>query len=544
MQVLTVTISNRGRSSTSALQLQLLLFVSVTFLLFWYSNRQQSPEVAAAATNSNGETRKASALSIATPAPVAKSATAAEALKIGGLWYGCLEKGALENGDQQICGCSVPSSRPATDISSADGSRRLVSVPPNHTYKTLSRSSLVKDLVLSLNSSPDKKNEFELRLWKCNAETNTLGPMSSEGMSFVGFAESEQSPGSSIKTSLTITPSEFDNNITAQSHAVSFYDKSFAATHHFLGVGNNVSTYKFTIILAHLGGQSTQDPPCAQGLYKRDHCLGETLWMDSVTRWMQISDVQIHSNTSDDSDHNELLHPGNETEFFKNQPEAIELKALPICTDLESLTPGVWVNKSYWQPNHCRRPTTPPSKQRILLAGDSTFEYLSNTQSLVSHSKYIPIFLPFDIPSYLRTMKHPEYDALFFTMGLHSACYRASLEDDMDMLRPILKQLAATWGSKLIVRSTTNVAYIPGLDYNDKKCIYYTSDRLVQWNAWLREECQKLGIVYWDFHSMTSAIGPASTFGWASSDGIHYCKESGTSTVCQEEGKMIEMFTY
>lgn len=422
-----------------------------------------------------------------------------------GPWFQYLVK---DEECQTSCGCNEPLSLPP--ISSFDSTHgSIILIPPGNTYATLNRANMVTNLVLSLEGDPDRVNEFQLRLWKCSASSKELEPMSTNGMSFVGFAESDSLPYS-IKTSLTITPSK-------DGHTVSFYDEKH--TDHF---------FNLKILLTHLGDQAKQDPPCKQGLSSRPHCLGETLWMDSVTQWMEVSDVPLFPTDA-------LGSGGGERSAHQKQS-----KALPICNSLAEWTPGVWVNNSYWQPSTCRRPAIESNRSKVLLVGDSTLQYLS--QTMPNHTKHIRVLLPKDIPVGLRTTKDPNYSSVFLGIGLHSACYSSSLEDDMNNLRPILKQLGLTWGANLVVRSTTQVAYLPGFDYNDKKCIYYTSDRLVKWNAWLKDECQKLGIVFWDFYAMTAAIGPANTTGWAATDGTHYCKPSKTTVVCEEEGRMIASF--
>jgi hypothetical protein len=148
-----------------------------------------------------------------------------------------------------------------------------------------------------------------------------------------------------------------------------------------------------------------------------------------------------------------------------------------------------------------------------------------------------PVDLQKELKSTIKFRKN--HTVLVLGIGTHSACYHP-LQHDMDQMTRILPQMRAIWKEDLLIRSAPATGVIRGLDYNDKKCLYYTSTRLQTWNNHLKLLAQKHDIAFWDVYNVTASVGP-SPGDWVATDGTHYCFPSLESNVCKEMVSMLQM---
>ena len=326
--------------------------------------------------------------------------------------------------------------------------------------------------------------------------------VSTEGLTFAGFARN-----SDVRTTLYL-------NASGTKHTVR------------LPKGTPRGIFNLTIVLMHIGGQGPQDPPCKQDLKLRTHCPNETLWLDNFTSWFEVSSI-VHVPIQ--------------------QPDCFLFNTTSPHT-YTALTPGYWnMSSMRWTPTTSGFATSiPPPRadvkmtKKALLVGDSTFRHLQYASS--AFSTYIYAVTPADLEELLlKGIPYRNNTVLFLGIGLHSACYR-HLQPDMEDMASVLLQMKEIWKENLVIRSTPEIGIIAGLDYNDKKCVYYTQPRLKLWNNHLRTLAREYNITFWDIVDITASAG-SSPGKWAETDGTHYCFPNPKSKLCQQLVSMLQIFT-
>lgn len=389
-----------------------------------------------------------------------------------------------------LCGCDQDQLH-ITDAPPID--YQHLSVPPGLTYTTIDRNQLVDNIALSMTWADH--SDGVLSAWHCS--NGTLTQVSTEGLTFAGFANNSE-----IRTTLSIASD-------GTHHSVKFPDCT------------PPGIYDLVIVLVHMGGQGMQDPPCFQDLKVRTHCLNETLWLDQFSRWFEVGTIK-----------------------YSTPCRPTRLKASSNKSRLTDLTPGYWnMSTLQWTPTaQFSTPIDPPRAsdkilKKALLVGDSTFRNLELAAS--NFSMYVKALTPADLQRLLQNgiRQKQNNTVLFLGIGLHPTCYH-NLKVDIDHMKRILPQIKAIWKDDFVIRSTPVTSIIRGLDYNDKKCLYYTRPRLQMWNDHIKVLADKNNITYWDVVDITASVGP-SPGKWAETDGTHFCFPNTGSDVCQQMVSML-----
>ena len=417
--------------------------------------------------------------------------------------FQCLNKGD----DGPLCGCNK-------DANIGKTTMEHLAVPPNSTFETVNRTELIRNVVLSLEWD-EQAREGALSAFKCNGE-NILTHLTTKGMTFRVAAQDEH------------------DNVRVIVHTQHSQDDE--RTRLFLPEGTPSGKYSFTVVLIHVDHQGEQDPPCKQSLTLRTHCLGETLWFDSFVKWIVFENI--------------LVHNEDDTPTTETTPK-------PACTSIDQVTPGHFQrsngkNSFIWHPTHCTLPgtfsgtsaTAYKNRSKILLVGDSTLRRMDNATSF---TWYIKAYTPSDLMHLIksgvldRSRRMSKYSAIIVGLGLHSTCYNP-LQNDLKIMESLVKMLRDNWDPfPVVLRSTPALGVMRGLDYNAKKCIYYTQDRLQVWNDNLRQVASDLNVTYWDAYNTTASVGIGLiSEGWAATDGTHYCS-SQRSSLCQQFVNMADL---
>ena len=458
----------------------------------------------------------------------------------------------ISSSNSSFCGCHVERRDTAAAAAAAAGFMSMLDVeaplerrtliPPNATFSTVNRTELLREMGLSL-----KWEHWHgyLSVWHCRSSSITpitLTRMDARGWTFRVMAHNNE-----VQMVLTIQHVSHDD------------DSSFQVT---FPEGAPYGLYNITVILLHVDHQGGQDPPCFQNLTVRTHCKGETFWFDNFVQHVVFENVEYwHS-----SDQQQLLQQ--QTSSSSVSPSSLRAAASkPLCTSLDQLTPGYFQKTSggddwIWTPAHCLWNATLTTKaasttttattpgERVLLVGDSTFRYLASAAS--DFAQYRKILTPHDFRDSLNAGMYRQSRwsnnntrTLIFSMGLHSTCYN-NLQQDLDMLPDLVRALVEQWMAsssdhhhrRVVIRSTTATALKKGLDFNAKKCLYYTDTRLRIWNNKLRELAAELNVTFWDEYNITASVGP-SPGEWAATDGTHYCHPDPESSLCQQLVAMV-----
>lgn len=454
----------------------------------------------------------------------------------------------MQTSSSSLCGCPVERRDAATSAAGVMSMlhaetplERRTLIPPNSTFSAVNRTEILRGFGLSL--------EWEhwqgyLSVWHCRSSIPpTLTRMDARGWTFRVMALNNE-------VQMTL-------NIHHASHDDGGYDSSFQLT---FPEGAPYGLYNITVILLHVDHQGKQDPHCFQNLTVRTHCKGETLWFDNFVKHVVFENVE-YWHSSDQQLQQQTLS------LSQSSLRATTLK--PPCKSLDQLTPGYfhetldgdWI----WTPAHClwnatltteaataaapTTGTTTTPKERVLLVGDSTFRHLASAAS--DFADYRQVLTPHDFRDSLnagmyRASRWPNNTrTLIFSMGLHSTCYN-NLQQDLDLLPDLIHALVDQWTSsssadqhhQVIIRSTIATALKKGIDFNAKKCLYYTDTRLRSWNNKLRELAAELNVTFWDEYNITASVGP-SPGEWAATDGTHYCYPDPESSLCRQLVAMV-----
>jgi hypothetical protein len=284
-------------------------------------------------------------------------------------------------------------------------------------------------------------------------------------------------------------------------------------------------SYNVDLILLHVGGQAINDPPCMNNLTLRTHCAKETRWFS----------------------------------HFSSTVLTIDIVKKSVLVPLQQQTCGPWVNSPgmwrqdlngrwKWHYPPCRQTASVGDSTRssdCVMMGDSTFSYLHEKMKTRHNNGTCSLYSITDSRSAVRAIKtlstrvgskvNPLPKLIIYNTGLHGTCY-GSLAEEVKLIRPILQNLTNLF-DHVVVRSTVALTFLPGLDFQKDKCIYYTERRLLVLNAETEKVCRELNIPFWDVFAMTASSFPFSVK--ATTDGTHYCKFP-RNEACHEEMRNLK----
>ena len=290
--------------------------------------------------------------------------------------------------------------------------------------------------------------------------------------------------------------------------------------------------YTINIILLQVGGQGLQDPPCFNNLTVRTHCKQETLWFN------HIANATFTLKVKESHRHKPIRHKCdpwmNAAGMWRQDQTGIWNWDNPFCEKIK-LDPVL--------------PPIPLSSKECVFMGDSTFvsihenlrKWLNASDTCKFHLSYLSENANMVVKD-LRSRKRAYNETptvVIYNAGLHATCY-ANMKEELTRMRPVLENLV-TLADHVIVRSTVALTYLPGMDFVKRKCLYYTEQRILTFNAEVEKMCHEFGIPFWDVYTMTAASFPFSVQGIT--DGNHYCKmktsNGNLGYACREEMMML-----
>ena len=379
--------------------------------------------------------------------------------------------------------------------------------PGNLTYLQFDRAKLVVDGLWIGLSFAAKESAAALKLLHCQQD-GTIARISADGVVFSIWRLVE----SEARTEHSRVPTFVKNNSVFISQAA--------------------TSTKLLVQLRHIAHQAMNDPPCPQSLTLRTHCPGETLWFGHLAKYI-------------------LTNPDTRKAATHEQPEVTDARRLPTCQGWN----GEWARgnfiihhngKAEYQASNCALPSLATAFSvleavSIRLIGDSTARALS---LLIKHwfprARVMFHWLSYTDGSQKKSLwgiganwsegeaAFRRTDVVIILTGLHQACYRPSLQREMDLLRLDLEKFFRHVPPRLtIVRSIAVTSDLGRIDFVTDKCLYYTEERVVQFNAHLRNMATKFTAHYWDVYTLTADVVPGrlgSDVYAPNADGTHWCQ--------------------